>query len=211
MESQNIDNQFKELIESSEDHYKGYSDKAKNYIWHEIQKGKSKSVVFSWKRLAVAATILLLLSLSLRFYHSKKQSDVMVANLKAQVEFLKKQKAIAKQEPASTNSIVTIEKEHIVKVPVVKTEIVERVEYVKDTVYVKQAVVEYREKTVDEVQTDQLVTKADDTMPTTEIILTSSSQKKKKRTFSIENFLNRRHEKSLNVESGSIMVFTAKL
>ena len=151
MESQNMDKQFKKIIEGSEDHYKEHSDRAKSYIWNEIKKGEHKTVSVMWRYLAIAVSILLLFSISFGFYFSKKQSNDLVSSFSNQIEQLKKQNVALKLQPRTITKTITVEKEHIVKVPVVKTEIVEKV----DTVFVKQVVFEYideaKEKTEDKV------------------------------------------------------------
>ena len=219
MEPQKLDNQFKKMIESSEKHYQDYSDKAKNFVWHKIQKGDKGSVPSIWIKLAVAATILILLALSMGFYHSKKQSVIMIANLNHQLEQLTKENEGLIQKLITESKIVTIEKDRIVQVPVIKKEIVEKIEYIRDTIIITQLVTENKEIKVEDIKANtnkaDSVINREDHIISTEFILSDQPVflKKQKEGLPIERFLKKRfgHTETINSEPITLMNFLSRL
>ncbi len=153
MEPNKLDNYFKKVIGNSEDHYREYSDKAKNYIWRKIQ-GKNLYVVpIRWQRLAVAASILILFSLSIYLYINGRSKAAVIENLYSAVDSLqhqlKNQTSVASFAGSSDEQKI---KEVIVKVPVASKEVVEKIKYIKDTVFIKQIITEYKNPADDSVQ-----------------------------------------------------------
>jgi hypothetical protein len=143
MESQNLDNQFKKIIESSENQYQEYSDRTKNYIWHQLQKEQPNVIPLIWKRLAVAASLLFLLSFTFYMFHYQKQKDEIIENLSAQVKDLKNEVLTQQQKTIYPElKIVTVEKERIVNKPIIKTEIIETIKLKTDTIFIKQPIID---------------------------------------------------------------------
>lgn len=198
MESQKLDPQFKKIIESSENHYLDYSDKAKDFIWHEIHKQEKKSISKVWKLLTVAASILIIISLYVGFYYTKKQSDIMIASLNLKIEQLKEQNLAQIQKPVIESKIIPVEKERIVRVPVIKREIVEKIVYIHDTVIITQLAAEYKEKVVEDFKINNneiaaVINKGEDFI-STEFILSDNTPilKNRKKGISINQFLKTR-------------------
>lgn len=199
MESQKLDPKFKKMIESSENHYNDYSDKAKDFIWRKIHRQKSNSISKIWKPLTIAASILIILSLSLGFYNIRKQSNLTIASLNLQIEQLEEQNLAQIQKPVTESKIITIENEKIVHVPVIKHEIVEKIKYIHDTVVITQIVVEYKDKIIEEYDISKseiaAVNSKGDNLISTEFILSDKTTipKNKKEGFSINQFLKNRY------------------
>lgn len=153
MEPKNLDNYFREITENSEDYYKKQSDEARDYIWRKIH-GENKMVMPQFRnRMAVAATILVLLAFSVFFYLNGRHKAAVIGNLQSEIDSLQFHlNHKAELVSAAANYREEKTREIIKEVPVIKREVVEKIRYITDTVYVKQMITEYIPVAIDTVQ-----------------------------------------------------------